>query len=99
MGYDEEDLARKSVYDLVHFDDLSYVASAHQECKCIHTILFLEVSSSMIYVSVLKTGASGMICYRLQHKDGDWQWLQTSSRLVYKNSKPDFIMSTHRPLM
>jgi hypothetical protein len=48
---------------------------------------------------VLKTGASGMIAYRLQTKENKWQWLQTSSRLVYKNSKPDFIISTHRPLM
>ena len=50
-------------------------------------------------LSVLKTGASGMIAYRFQKKDGDWQWLQTSSRLVYKNSKPDFVISTHRQLM
>ena len=50
-------------------------------------------------VSVLKTGASGMIAYRFQTKEGQWQWLQTSSRLVYKNSKPDFVISTHRPLM
>ena len=49
--------------------------------------------------AVLKTGASGMIAYRLQTRDGSWQWLQTSSRLVYKNSKPDFIICTHRPLM
>lgn len=40
-----------------------------------------------------------MIAYRLQTRDGSWQWLQTSSRLVYKNSKPDFIICTHRPLM
>lgn len=50
-------------------------------------------------LAVLKTGASGMIAYRLQTRDGSWQWLQTSSRLVYKNSKPDFIICTHRPLM
>jgi hypothetical protein len=55
--------------------------------------------SNIAISAVLKTGASGMICYRLQAKDGNWQWLQTSSRLVYKNSKPDFIISTHRPLM
>lgn len=48
---------------------------------------------------MLKTGASGMIAYRFQKKDGDWQWLQTSSRLVYKNSKPDFVICTHRQLM
>lgn len=40
-----------------------------------------------------------MIAYRFQTKDGQWQWLQTSSRLIYKNSKPDFVISTHRPLM
>lgn len=48
---------------------------------------------------MLKTGASGMIAYRFQKKDGEWQWLQTSSRLVYKNSKPDFVICTHRQLM
>ncbi|RZB39390.1 PAS 3 domain containing protein [Asbolus verrucosus] len=79
LGYSDSELANMGGYDLVHYDDLAYVASAHQE--------------------LLKTGASGMIAYRFQTKDGQWQWLQTSSRLVYKNSKPDFVISTHRPLM
>ncbi|XP_056637054.1 aryl hydrocarbon receptor protein 1 [Diorhabda sublineata] len=79
LGYSDTELGSMGGYDLVHFDDLAYVASAHQE--------------------LLKTGASGMIAYRFQTKDGQWQWLQTSSRLVYKNSKPDFVISTHRPLM
>ncbi|XP_052124391.1 protein trachealess [Frankliniella occidentalis] len=79
LGYSDSELANMGGYDMVHYDDLAYVASAHQE--------------------LLKTGASGMIAYRVQSKDGNWQWLQTSSRLVYKNSKPDFVISTHRPLM
>ena len=84
LGYNDSELSTLGGYDLVHFDDLAYVCSAHQE--------------------LLKTGASGLIAYRLQTKDSNagaqqWQWLQTSSRLVYKNSKPDFIISTHRPLM
>ncbi|RZF39941.1 hypothetical protein LSTR_LSTR002344 [Laodelphax striatellus] len=79
LGYSDSELANMGGYDLVHYDDLAYVASAHQE--------------------LLKTGASGMIAYRYQTKEGQWQWLQTSSRLVYKNSKPDFVISTHRPLM
>ncbi|GBM18716.1 Aryl hydrocarbon receptor [Araneus ventricosus] len=79
LGYSDSELADKGCYDLVHYDDLAYVASAHQE--------------------LLKTGASGLIAYRLASKSGSWQWLQTSARLVYKNSKPDFILSTHRPLM
>ena len=61
---------------------------------------FSQILKSLLpHIAVLKTGASGMIAYRLQSKDQNWQWLQTSSRLVYKNSKPDFIISTHRPLM
>ncbi len=49
---------------------------------------------------MLKTGASGLIAYRVVHKNYvKFQWLQTSARLVYKNSKPDFILCTHRPLM
>nr|ATI22098.1 aryl hydrocarbon receptor [Tigriopus kingsejongensis] len=79
LGYEDREVFDVGGYDLVHYDDLSYVASAHQE--------------------LLKTGASGMIAYRILTKDLQWQWLQTSSRLVYKNSKPDFIISTHRPLM
>ncbi|XP_055929085.1 uncharacterized protein LOC129960058 isoform X2 [Argiope bruennichi] len=79
LGYTDSELANKGGYDLVHYDDLAYVASAHQE--------------------LLKTGASGLIAYRLLGKDGKFQWLQTSARLVYKNSKPDFILCTHRPLM
>ncbi|RWS29650.1 uncharacterized protein B4U80_00008, partial [Leptotrombidium deliense] len=79
LGFSDQELVTKGGYDLVHYDDLAYVASAHQE--------------------LLKTGASGLIAYRLITKDNKWQWLQTSARLVYKNSKPDFILCTHRPLM
>ncbi|XP_055387647.1 hypoxia-inducible factor 1-alpha isoform X2 [Condylostylus longicornis] len=79
LGYSDAELINMGGYDLVHYDDLAYVASAHQE--------------------LLKTGASGMIAYRFQKKEGEWQWLQTSSRLVYKNSKPDFVICTHRQLM
>ncbi|XP_058457981.1 aryl hydrocarbon receptor protein 1 isoform X2 [Malaya genurostris] len=79
LGYSDLELANMGGYDLVHFDDLAYVASAHQE--------------------LLKTGASGMIAYRYQKKSEQWQWLQTSSRLVYKNSKPDFVICTHKQLM
>lgn len=53
-----------------------------------------------IIFPVLKTGASGLIAYRLLVKETNkWQWLQSSARLVYKNSKPDFILCSHRPLM
>lgn len=107
LGYSDAELANLGGYDLVHYDDLAYVASAHQERKRFSTPrkpkkknhIAIQFVSSRDRFSVLKTGASGMIAYRFQKKDGGWQWLQTSSRLVYKNSKPDFVISTHRPLM
>lgn len=102
LGYSDGELASMGGYSLVHFDDLAYVASAHQEREFSFTYLYSVIGKftfASILVSVLKTGASGMIAYRYQKKDGEWQWLQTSSRLVYKNSKPDFVISTHRQLM
>lgn len=36
LGYSDAELASMGGYDLVHFEDLAYVASAHQEC------MFLE---------------------------------------------------------
>lgn len=99
LGYSDSELARFSGYDLVHYDDLSYIASAHQECKFTYDALAVKYFNKKISFTVLKTGASGMIAYRFQKKNGDWQWLQTSSRLVYKNSKPDFVICTHRQLM
>lgn len=31
LGYSDSELATLGGYDLVHYDDLSYIASAHQE--------------------------------------------------------------------
>lgn len=33
LGYSDNELANMGGYDLVHFDDLAYVASAHSERK------------------------------------------------------------------
>lgn len=33
LGYADSELANMGGYDLVHYDDLAYVASAHQERK------------------------------------------------------------------
>ena len=33
LGYSDQEFAARSAYDLVHYDDLAYVASAHQERK------------------------------------------------------------------
>jgi PAS fold len=33
FGYNDRELMEKGGYDLVHNDDLTYFAAAHQECK------------------------------------------------------------------
>lgn len=40
LGYSDTELANMGGYDMVHFDDLAYVASAHQERK-IHEQLII----------------------------------------------------------
>jgi len=51
-----------------------------------------------VCVTVIKTGSAGLIAYRLMSRDSEWVWLQTSARVVYKNSKPEFIIAIHRYL-
>ena len=41
LQYEDEEMSDIGGYDLVHYDDLAYVASAHQECK--NKIYFLKV--------------------------------------------------------
>ena len=47
---------------------------------------------------LLKTGSSGLICYRLQTATQSWLWLQSSMRIIYKSNKPECVIANHRPL-
>ncbi|XP_076022008.1 aryl hydrocarbon receptor 1b [Genypterus blacodes] len=50
------------------------------------------------HVRMMKTGESGLTVFRLLTKDNRWKWVQANARLVYKNSRPDYIIATQRPL-
>uniref|UniRef100_A0A672I1H1 Aryl hydrocarbon receptor n=1 Tax=Salarias fasciatus TaxID=181472 RepID=A0A672I1H1_SALFA len=50
------------------------------------------------HVRMIKTGESGLTVFRLLTKDNRWKWVQANARLVYKNGRPDYIISTQRPL-
>ena len=48
LGFSDGEVGSLGVYDLVHPDDLAYVASAHQECKSLfsdpgHEFLFFLI--------------------------------------------------------
>ncbi|NXF12887.1 AHR protein, partial [Smithornis capensis] len=51
------------------------------------------------HVRMMKTGESGLTVFRLLTKEKRWKWVQANARLVYKNSKPEYIIVTQRPLV
>ncbi|XP_068263415.1 aryl hydrocarbon receptor-like [Nyctibius grandis] len=51
------------------------------------------------HVRMMKTGESGLTVFRLLTKENCWKWVQANARLVYKNSKPEYIIVTQRPLV
>ena len=44
LQYDDAQMADFRGYDLVHHDDLNYVASAHAECKFITTCMPITIN-------------------------------------------------------
>lgn len=50
LGYSDAELANLGGYDLVHYDDLAYVASAHQERK--HRSV-LHINISVLYREII----------------------------------------------
>jgi hypothetical protein len=48
LQYDDNQMSEFRGYDLVHHDDLSYVASAHAECKYINQFI-----GKYIYLKVI----------------------------------------------
>ncbi|XP_065606994.1 aryl hydrocarbon receptor-like [Cyrtonyx montezumae] len=51
------------------------------------------------HIRMMKTGESGLTVFRLLTKDKSWKWVQANARLVYKNSKPEYIVVTQRALV
>lgn len=48
LGYSDAELSTLGGYDLVHYDDLAYVASAHQERECLAFLFDLIVTSASV---------------------------------------------------
>ena len=78
-------------------NDILILVSDHVplNIKPLHQEVFLICISLLL---VIKTGSSGLIAYRWCTKDFRWLWLQSSCKVIYKNSKPDFVICTHRQL-
>ena len=55
FGYNETEFSSKGIYDLVHPEDLSYVAQAHSECK---SILDLYLTVALLFSITTLTASS-----------------------------------------
>ena len=51
LGFSDGEVGSLGVYDLVHPDDLAYVASAHQECEYFYAghFLFLKLCTLLSF--------------------------------------------------
>nr|NP_001071651.1 transcription factor protein [Ciona intestinalis]BAE06305.1 transcription factor protein [Ciona intestinalis] len=50
------------------------------------------------HTKLMRKGESGLTVFRLLHKNNKWIWVTASARLVFRNNRPDYIISTHRPI-
>lgn len=48
LGYSDAELANLGGYDLVHYDDLAYVASAHQERKHFSNFIYISTTFPLL---------------------------------------------------
>ncbi|XP_012683849.2 aryl hydrocarbon receptor-like [Clupea harengus] len=51
------------------------------------------------HVRMMKTGESGLTVFRLLTKEETWVWVQANAKLIYKDGRPDFIISRQRVLL
>ena len=50
FGYNDVEFSSRGIYDLVHHDDLVYVAQAHSECKYILQQFRILLSTQNVFV-------------------------------------------------
>lgn len=99
FGYNGKEDGRIKVYDLIHPEDLSYVAQGHREGRLIIKYYYFPLFLyEYEFFSVLKQGSIGLLSHRWLSNTGSWIWLQSRLRIVYKDNKADHIIAIHRKL-
>lgn len=59
LGYTDAELSNMGGYDLVHYDDLAYVASAHQECKYISSLFITMLIAKILILTQIVSLSTG----------------------------------------
>lgn len=60
-----------------------------------HIISFYKRGFPLILV--MTTGSCEGV-FRWLNKNNKWQWLSGSGRVILKNNRPDFVITTNKPL-
>lgn len=50
------------------------------------------------HTKLMRRGESGMTIFRILHKENKWLWVTASAKLVCRHGRPEYIVSTHRPI-
>lgn len=103
FGYNGKEDGRIKIYDLIHPEDLSYVAQGHKEGRfktAINSFYYRirPLINNSEFIEVLKQGSIGLLSHRWLSNTGSWIWLQSRLRIVYKDNKADHIIAIHRKL-
>lgn len=100
IGYLPFEVLGTSGYDYYHFDDLDKVINCHEARMSIFESVKVSIQQlfSDVYVSVMQKGEGTSCYYRFLTKGQQWIWLQTRFYITYHqwNSKPEFVVCTHR---
>ena len=48
------------------------------------------------YILVMTCGKTSIGMFRLMNKNSDWIWVSGYGRVLYKNGKPDYVVTTNR---
>lgn len=107
IGYLPFEVLGTSGYDYYHFDDLERVVTCHEACKSNAIMSYkgdwITNETSIFFLTflillVMQKGEGTSCFYRFLTKGQQWIWLQTRFYITYHqwNSKPEFVVCTHR---
>ncbi|XP_059198586.1 aryl hydrocarbon receptor-like isoform X2 [Centropristis striata] len=51
------------------------------------------------HLRMMKTGESGLTVFRLLSKSGNWVWVKSNAKLIYKGGRPEFIIAYQKALV
>lgn len=53
----------------------------------------------VFFISVIKTGETGLTVFRLLSKSGSWVWVKSNAKLIYKGGRPEFIIAYQKAIV